>query len=265
MKPEDRMARTPLKVSPGRSGVQGNPPPGATVLQPIVEERVREIVKERVENRYIEVPQVYYVEKVVEVPREVPEEKIVRVMKPVKREVIKYVKKPVYIDKIVEVPEIKYVDKVVEVPRYAIKEKIVEVPKVLVIERIIPVLKSYRKEQVVYVEPGRQIPFGSQHAAYSTVQQYGQPQRNFGERRLPELAGLPPLWRHETTSPSPTTNNHGNYGSAENASNKLISRISDDGMPTNKAASGPSSAPGTPYMAANSADPLQLNTTPSIN
>lgn len=65
------------------------------------------MVKERVENRYIEVPQVFYVEKVVEVPREVPEEKIIRVVKPVKKEVIKYVKKPVFVDKIVEVPEIK--------------------------------------------------------------------------------------------------------------------------------------------------------------
>ena len=50
-----------------------------------------------------------------------------------------------------------YVDKIVEVPRYAIKEKIIEVPKVLVIERIIPILRSYRKEQVVYVEPGAQV------------------------------------------------------------------------------------------------------------
>ncbi|KAL8441228.1 hypothetical protein Emed_007595 [Eimeria media] len=138
----------------GRSSMQANPPPGARVLQPIIEERVREVVKERVENRYIEVPQIYYVEKVVEVPREVTEEKIVRVVKPVKKEVIKYVKKPVFVDKIVEVPEVKYIDKVVEVPRFSVKEKIIEVPKVLVIERIIPVLKSYRKEQIVHVDPG---------------------------------------------------------------------------------------------------------------
>lgn len=68
---------------------------------------MREVVKERVENRYIEVPQIYFVEKFVEVPQEVPEEKIVTVVKPVKKEVIKYVKKPVFVDKVVEVPEIK--------------------------------------------------------------------------------------------------------------------------------------------------------------
>lgn len=201
MKSEDRMTPPPSGHS-GRSGKQGNPPVGATVLQPIVEERVREVVKERVENRYIEVPQVFYVEKVVEVPREVPEEKIIRVVKPVKKEVIKYVKKPVFVDKIVEVPEIKYVDKVVEVPRYAIKEKIVEVPKVLVIERIIPVLKSYRKEHIVHVDPGSHSPFGRPHGAPFLPPQPPQPPRNFME--TPSDGGTTPLSRPGTMAGVPS-------------------------------------------------------------
>ncbi|PFH35324.1 alveolin domain containing intermediate filament IMC8 [Besnoitia besnoiti] len=129
----------------------GPPPEGATLLDPVREERIVEVIKERVENRIIEVPEVHYVEKIVEVPHPVFEEKLVHIVKPLKQERFKYVKKPVYLDKIVEVPQIKYVDKYVDVPRYNHREKIVEVPKVLVVERIIPVLKTFRKETAVYV------------------------------------------------------------------------------------------------------------------
>ncbi|OEH78874.1 hypothetical protein cyc_01545 [Cyclospora cayetanensis] len=263
MKPESQVPSS-FNGFPGRSGLQGNPPPGATVLQPIVEERVREVVKERVENRYIEVPQVYYVEKVVEVPREVPEEKIVRVVKPVKKEVIKYVKKPVYVDKFVEVPEIKYVDKIIEVPRYAIKEKIVEVPKILVIERIIPVLKSYRKEQVVSVEPEAQIPFGGALAPELDATHRNQP-RGQPNDRVPKTQALPPLWGPEALSTSsPVTHVPGLRRDPSDMPPRQGS-FATEATAVRKSASGPPFAVGPPQLGTPSPHLLHENTASSIN
>ncbi|KAL8437510.1 hypothetical protein ACSSS7_000854 [Eimeria intestinalis] len=230
-------------MPPGRSGLQGNPPPGARVLQPIIE--------------------IYYVEKVVEVPREVTEEKIVRVVKPVKKEVIKYVKKPVFVDKIVEVPEIKYVDKVVEVPRFSVKEKIIEVPKVLVIERIIPVLKSYRKEQIVQVDPGAPTPFDSQHGLRFSRQQM-QLQERYGQSgsKGESLFRLPT----DTPSTSPPTLQPQEFPQTPLTFNRQGSLSYEIDAAVRKTGSAPQ---GSHVMAGtfvnHSNDPLHLNAMSSIN
>ncbi|KAL8428672.1 hypothetical protein Efla_002935 [Eimeria flavescens] len=259
MRREDLM---PSPGPPGRSAVQGNPPFGARVLQPIVEERVREVVKERVENRYIEVPQIYYVEKVVEVPQEVTEEKIVQVVKPVKKEVIKYVKKPVFVDKIVEVPEVKYIDKIVEVPRYSVKEKIIEVPKVLVIERIIPVLKSYRKEQINYVEPGSPTPFDCQHALRFSRQQTQLQERHTASGSKGEsLVRLPT----DTPSTSPQTMQPQDFPQTPLTFNSQGSLSYEVDAVVRKSPSAPQTANGlTGHLFTAASDPMHLNAMSSI-
>ncbi|PHJ24756.1 membrane skeletal protein [Cystoisospora suis] len=123
----------------------------ARILEPLVQERVVEVLKEEIQERVIEVPQVQYVDRIVEVPQHVVHEKVTHVAKPVIQERIKHVHKPVYQQKIIEVPQVKVVDKIVEVPQYVYQEKIIEVPRVVVQERVIPVPRKVIKEKVVEI------------------------------------------------------------------------------------------------------------------